>query len=796
MIGKPGEAMRSIASELRYCLRGMARRPWFTGVVVLTLALGIGAACAIFSVVNAVLLQPLPFPEPERVIVVWERNLTEDHPKTFSSYGVLADLEEQSQVFAAVGAFFRVSTFLDQEDGEVVPLQSALISPSMLQVLDVEPLHGRMFQPDDWPVVVLSHDFWQRCFGGDPEIIGRRITLGGMAREVIGVIPDDIELAPPIAVPGDVVPSQLDTWIPLPIQENRSSRFLTVVARLQAGVTLAQARATIDQIARHNARAYPETNAGWDMVLVPLLEEMVGEIRPHLLILLGAVGLLLIIACVNVANLLLARGSERQVELAIRVALGAGRARLLRQLLLESQVLALLGGTAGLLVAALATRVLLRLAPPEVPRLHEAGVDLRVVGFAVVISMLAGGLSGLVPTLRALATDPVTNLGRRTSAGGRGVRLMSALVMAEIALSVVMLVGAGLLIQSFFRLRSVDPGFRTEDVLTMRVNVHRRDLDGETIVRQLEERIAQLPQVERVGFIRGLPLTGFQWDDYFTDGEQPYMAAVSPVSPGYLPAMGIPLLQGRLFGESDRDEPRPSIIVNRSFARRYLHNRSPIGVRISRYGDTVTIIGVVGDVRHSSLRSTPIPTVYVMGRSFMARCSLVVRSRGPLPAVEKLVKEQIRQVEPRLPVWDARPLSQVLDDSLIDLSFSTMILTVFAATALLLAAVGVLGIMSILVSKRTAETGVRMALGARRGDIFRLMIGRGMLLVLIGTAAGLAVALATTRVLASQLFAISATDPLTLTVVSLVLISVALLACYLPARRATRIDPAAALRCE
>jgi putative ABC transport system permease protein len=797
MIHKPVAAMCTFWSEIRYCLRGMARQPWFTTVVVLTLALGIGAACAIFSVVSSVLLQPLPFPEPERLMAVWERNLTEDHAKSFTSPGVFADLKEQSQVFAAVGAFFRVSTFLDQDDGEVVPLQSALVSPSMLQVLDVEPLLGRKFEPDDWPVVILSHDCWRRCYGSDPEIIGRRITLKGMGREVIGIMPDGIELAPPIAVPGDVVPSQLDVWTPYTFpKEGHDGRIATVVARLQSGITLAQAEATVDQIARRNARLYPETNTGWDIVLVPLKQEIVGEIRPQLLILLGAVGLLLIIACVNVANLLLARGSERRAELAIRVALGAGRASLLRQLLLESQVLAMVGGAAGLAVAAVATRVLLRLAPPEVPRLQEAGVDLRVVAFAIVISMLAGGLSGLVPALRGLSADPVTHLGRRATAGGGGVRLRSALVMAEISLSVVLLVGAGLLCQSFFRLRSVDPGFRSEDVLTMRINVHRVGLDGGNIVRQLEERVALLPQVERVGFIRGLPLTGFQWDDQFIVGGEQYWAALSLVSPGYLPAMGIPLLQGRLFSERDWDDPKSNVIVNRSFARRYLGNQSPIGMRMTKSDNesNVTIIGVVGDVRHSSLRSTPIPTVYLMGASFMS--SLVVRSSSPLPAVERLVKEQIRRVEPRLPVWDVRPLSQVLDDSLIDIRFLATILVVFAGTALLLAAVGVFGIMSFVVSKRTSETGIRMALGAQRRDIFRLMIGRGILLVLAGTATGLAVALATTRVLAAQLFAVSATDPLTLTAVSLVLTGVALLACYLPARRATRIDPAQALRCE
>jgi putative ABC transport system permease protein len=814
--------MEILWQDLRYGARMLARNPGFTAVAVLTLALGIGANTAIFSVVNAVLLRPFPYNDPSRVAVVWETQLQQGLPYMYAAPPNYADWREQNQVFEEMAAFSPEGFFLAQED-EPVRVRGAEVSASLFRVLGVSPFVGRAFSPEeDQPgrgqVVLLSHGLWQSRFGAGPAVIGQAITLNQQSYTVLGIMPPDFAFPPPIDLEGSAPYQRTDLWVPLAMDlegGQRGAHYMTVIARLKPGVSLQRAEAEMNVIARRLEQEFPNSNTGWGITLVPLDQQVLGEARPALLVLLGAVGFVLLIACVNVANLLLARSATRQKEFAIRSALGAPRARLARQLLTESTLLALLGGGAGLLLALWGMDSLLKLAPRNVPRLEEAGIDLWVISFTLAVSLLTGLLFGLAPPFQS--SSPRLNQwlkeGGRTAVQGAGhIRLRGVLVVTEIALSLVLLVGAGLLFKSFLQLRGVDPGFQSENVLTLRLSLpqtkYPQAAQRIAAYSEIEQRILDLPGVESAGFIYDIPLAADrQGTSFQIEGEPPpgpnenRQINFTFVTPGYLRAMGIPLLRGRFFTEQDGRETEEVIIINETLARRFFSQEDPTGKRLFLGFSTQVarrIVGVVGDVKHDTLTRDYAPAVYVPYYQvpWSGRMSLAVRSSAQPSAVLASVREQIRSVDRDLPVFSVMTMNQVLSNSVAQPRFSTLMLGVFAGVALLLAAVGIYGVISYSVSQRTHEMGIRMALGAQPRDIFRLVVGQGMVLTLIGVGVGLAASFALTRFLESLLFGVSATDPATFAGVSVLLAAVALLACYLPARRATRVDPLVALRYE
>jgi putative ABC transport system permease protein len=643
--------------------------------------------------------------------------------------------------------------------------------------------------------------------------VGRALRLDGVSHTVVGVMPADFDFPPPIVHEGNAMRRRAELWVPFAqdfAAGSRGSHNLMVLGRLDAGLDLERAEAEMRAVARRLAERYPDTNQDWSITLVPLDRQVTGEVRSQLWVLLGAVGFVLLIACVNVANLLLAQGTARRRELAVRSALGAGRGRLARQLFTESMLLALMGGALGLTLAFLGVRAIAALAPPNVPRLDEAGLDLTVVGFTLAVSVLTGLLFGMAPLLRqrklALSED-LREGGRSGQEGREGGRLRSFLVAAEVAASLVLLVGAGLLFQSLLRLRTVDMGLDPANALTMRVTLPQgsygeagRRVDA---FRSLQQRMEELPAVEAAGFIYDVPLdgdrqgTGFVFEGEADPTPDMYrLANFSIVTPGYFQALGIPLRQGRTFDGRDRSDGEAVILVNETLVRQYLSEEDPFGQRLVVHGSPRRVIGVVSDVRHNAVREESTPTMYLpySQMSWSGTMSLVVRSEERGEAVLSTVRQAVREFDPALPVYGVKPMSQVLADSLGRERFATFIMALFSAVALLLAAIGIYGVISYTVSRRTRETGIRMALGAEQRDILRLVVGQGLRPVLLGATLGLVAALALGRTLAGLLYGIRATDPLTLAGVAAVLLAVALLAIVVPARRASRVDPAVALR--
>ena len=809
--------MRSVGQDIRQTVRMLRRSPGFAVVAILTLALGIGATSAIFSVVNGVLLSPFRYSDPDRLVVVWERNLARGLPYMVVSPPNYADWRDQNSVFAGMGAFSFRRTILEGES-ESNAVRGARVSAGMFSLMGATPILGRAFTPDDdregsAPVVVLSYGSWQNRFGGDADLVGRSIRLDGRNHEIIGVMPPGFEFPPPIVLEGAIPTEQTELWVPFAIDMeggNRSQHFMTVIARLKDDVDVRTAQAEMNTIASRLQQEYPSSNADWDITLTPLDRQVLGDVSIQLLILLGAVSLVLLIACVNVANLLLARGTARLKEFAVRASLGAARGRLVRQLLTESLGLSLLGGILGLALAVWGAKALVQLAPPDVPRLAEVGLDSTVLGFTLLVSLTTGALFGLAPAFQGASE----NLGERLREGGRGgsegrgsARLRSALVVAEVGLSLVLLVGAGLLIRSFLNLSNVDAGFDPANRSTMRVTLpasrYQEDAQRVQAYDELERRLNSTPGVTAAGFINTIPLAADRGGTSFLkEGEREEPPGenrgvnFAVVTPNYLQAMGVRLASGRYFTERDDANAQLAVIVNDVFVRVHYPDEDPIGATIYLHGQPFRIVGVVGGVRHTTLRDDPNPSVYVPYAQipYSRGMTLVVHSESD--AVFVVARDAVRQFDPTLPIYDMKTMDLILAESLARMRFSTTLMLGFALVALALAAVGIYGVVAYSVSRRTHEIGVRVAIGAETDDVFRLVLGQGMRLVVIGIILGAVASFGLSRFLSSLLYGIGSTDVLTLTSVALILTLVAASACYVPARRAMAVDPVNALRYE
>jgi len=804
--------------DLRYGARMLLKQPAFTLIAVLTLALGIGANTAIFSVIKGVLLNPFPFAEPERLVVIWERCLPQGIPRMVVSPPNFADLRAQSRSFADVAAY-RQQDFNLTGEGEAELARGLRVSATMFSLLGVKPALGRVFQPDeDQPgapaAVIISHGFWQRRYGGEPGALGRRLTLGNESATIIGVMPPGFDFPPPISFRGEARQVTVELWTQLRYAQElnqRGAHNLFVLARLKPGVTSAAAEAELQSLSRRLSADYPQTNAGWDAFLVPLHEQVVGDVRAALLILPAAVACVLLIACANVANLLLARASGRRRELAVRAALGAGRGRLTGQLLVESLLLALFGGALGLALAAGALRLIAALAPPNIYRLDAVSLDGGVAVFTLLLSLLTALLFGLLPAWQASRPNLAVALKDGSAGAGSRSRLRNLLVVAEVALALTLLAGAGLLVRSFIRLQSLPTGFQAEQLTAVKFNLPRAAYpDAQArlnFTERLLPRVAALPGLQSVAFSDNLPFdTGKQGTSFKVEGapasqEREPHTNVSIVSPGYFHTMGVQLLQGREFTAADRADAPGVIIINRELARRFFPGQDALGKRVDmgfRQGTPLEIVGVVDDERHESLQAPLYPGMYLPYAQVSTTRPLILllRSASDPAALTRAVRAQVRELDAQLPVYDIRTGRQVLAAAAARPQFMTALLTAFAVVAALLATVGIYGVMSYMVAQSTRELGIRLALGAQVGDVLRLVIGQGLLLAGAGIGAGLLGALAGAQSLRNLLFEVSATDPLTFAGAALLLLLVALLACWIPARRATKVDPMIALRCE
>ncbi len=800
--------MAPALSSLRFAFRSLRRAPAFTLAAVATLALGIGANTAIFSVVNAVLLNPLGYPGADRLVVVWGRHTTIG--RETASLPDFLDWRTQNRSFESLAAMTRTRFNLTGA-GEPEVVRGALATPNLWQVLGVTPSVGRAFRAEEEGsgaprVAMLGEDYWRRRFAGQPGIVGRQVLLSGVPVTVVGIVPAAVQLDQPVEI-----------WTPLPTDSTRPRRadFLTVFGRLQAGVTVAHAQEEMTTIARRLEAQYPESNTNWGAEVVGLKEQMVGEIRPALLVFMGAVALVLLIACANVANLTLARVAGRMREVTIRSALGASRARLAKELLLESMVLGVLGGACGLLLAVWGLDALRSLAPGTIPRAHEIGLDLRVLGFVLVLSLGSGLLFGLAPVWRLGGRDLRDGLteGSRGVAGGTGIhRARAALVLGEVALAFVLLVGAALLLRSFNRLQQVDPGFTADRVLTARVTLPRvRYADPEArraLADRLVARVAGQPGVRAVSLVSDAPLGDSPpYLSFEIQGTEAAAAgsvqdaAVFTASTGYFETLRIPLVEGRFYDATDRAETLPVVVVSQSLARRYWSAGRALGARVTLDDPAdpearwMTVIGVAGDVRHDRLSEPSYPQMYIpFAQDPIRSMVLVARADGDPRALVPGLRGALAEVDAELPLADVATLEERKAVSLARPRVNAEILGGFALAALVLAAVGIYGVVAYGVVQRTRELGIRMALGAGAGALLGMVIRQGMRPVVLGIALGATAALAGSRVLRSLLFGVGATDPTTFIAVTIFLAAVALAAIYLPARRAARSDPMVALR--
>lgn len=807
--------LSALRQDLRYGVRMLVKNPGFTAVAVLALALGIGANTAIFSVVHAVLLRPLPYKDSERLMHVFRTQ-----PPILRgpiSRPDFLEWQSQQRVFQEVAAYYTEAFNLTGPD-EAERVGGARVTGNFFSMFAAVPARGRVLLPADDEagserVAVVSHGMWQRRFGSDTGLTGKTLTLNGEPYAVVGVAPPDFSF-----------PGRSEIWVPARLAEDkrqRGSNYLRVVARLGDGVSVEQAQGQMNQVASALAQQYPQNNANLRVTVVPLLEEQVRDIRTVLLILFGAVAFVLLIACTNVANLQLARATVRQKEIAVRTALGASRGRVMSQLLTESVLLALMGGALGVMLAAWGTRLLVALAPPNIPRMKEVGLDPWVLGFTVLVSVLTGLIFGLAPALQVSKTNlnDVLKEGTRGAATGgrRRAALRRALVVAEIALSLVLIISAGLLLTSIRRLTVVNPGFDPRNLLTANVSLPRKPPgDGaaanptqETanFLTEVERRIKSLPGVQAVGAINDLPVTGNSSvnGDFSVEGRPAYKPGESPVAefrfitPDYFRAIGIPLLKGRAFGEADGPQGQVPVVVNETLARRLFPDEDPLGKRLLVLdGKPHEIVGVVGDARQWGLDRPPDPEIYFSyaQKALGANTTLVVRTSTEPASLSAGVRNAVREVSRDAPIYVVRTMEQVLAESTAQRRFNTTLMMLFAVVALLMAAIGLYGVISYSVAQRAQEIGVRMALGAQSRNILRMVLWQGTKLALIGIAIGVLAALALTSVLASLLYGVSATDPLTFLGGAVALTVIALLACYVPARRATKIDPMLALRYE
>jgi putative ABC transport system permease protein len=805
--------MTTFWQDMRYGLRILLKHPGFTAVAVITLALGIGANTAIFSVVYAVLLRPLPFLEPDRLVVLAEKSPSGN--RMGPAYPNYVDWRERAQSFDSMSVYLNDSFNLTGVD-KPVRLQGRRVNWNFFQMLGVNPQLGRTFTDEDdrvgaQPTVLISNGLWKEGFGGDSSIIGKTIRIDGEQIAVIGVLPQEFEFINRSDIYVPIGPSLTPAFGLL----DRGNHFsLRILARLKNGVTVEQARGEIEALAVELAREYPKTNSGNSATVQSLVDEFVQDIRPALLVLLGAVGFVLLIACVNMANLTMVRAAERHKEISIRLALGAGRRRIIRQLLSESLLIAALGGAAGLLIGTWAMDGLLALAPTDAPRLGDVRLNATVLIFTLSVSALTGLLFGLLPALHASRVDLNTMLkeGGRAIAGSSRERMRKFLMVGEVGLALVLLIGAGLMMRTVLQLTRVDPGFDTDRLLTMRFilpeNVYTEDR-RRVFYRDCLERVESLPGVRSAALTLSLPIDGSYWNSIFIVADKPVppreelpSAAFTPVSANYFEAMGIRLLSGRAFSEADAADSPKVIVINETLARRLWPDENPVGKQLKQsWPEDKTpwreVVGVVSDVKLNGVdRVTPLQAYLPLAQNPSRSLHLVARTDGNPLALASSVEQTIHSIDKDLPVFNARSMEQLLGNSTAQQRLTMILLASFAVLALTLAAVGVYGVMSYVVAQRTQEIGIRMALGAKSSDVLNLVIRQGMIPVLIGVAVGTAAAFALTRLMTSLLFGVSATDPKTFVIVPVILIGVALGACFVPARRATKVDPMIALRHE
>jgi putative ABC transport system permease protein len=801
--------MNAFLQDIRYALRMLAKSPGFTAIAVLTLALGIGANTALFSVVEAVLLRPLPFKNPSRLVWTWGNCSLCDQAAV--SPADFVDYRAQSHSFEYYGAMAGGDSLFNLTGNDKpIQIKGSMVTAGFFDALGIQPRYGRVFgqsdeQRTDPEVVILSHHLWQERFNGDPNIIGKSISLDGKARTVVGILANDIPLL-----------TQADLWYPAPFQnhgmQSRRSHFLRPIGLLKRGITISQAQSELDIIAGRLAGLYPVTNAGFSAKVESLRNVLIGNVRSAFVVLIGAVALVLLIACANIASLLLARNTGRRREIAIRTALGAGRSRLVRQLLTESLVLALAGGAAGVLLAIGGVELLKLLGPQSLPRLDEVGLNGVVLAFTCVITIFTGILFGLGPALKASRRDLTQSLKEGGPSGDSRSkhRAYNILVVAEVALSLVVLIASGLLLNSFWRLMRAPLGFDPANVLTTEVSLVSPRYDDEqrreSFFHELQDRIQSSPGVKSAGFVSELPLSGEANDTFFTIAEHPPAnpndnndADFRLIDGDYLEAMRIPLLAGRAFERQDSVESRKVVIVNEPFVKKFFPNENPIGKHLKMFEGKPEfvereIVGIVGGNKHYALQESLRPGMFMPG-SF-TRMNVVVRGAGHPAMLTRGVRQAIYGIDADEASSTFRTMGDVVSTSAATDRFNTFLLGAFATIALLLTAAGIFGVLSYLVTQRTREIGLRMALGAQPKDILRVIVGHGLRLVLRGLCIGVVGALVVTRWMSSVLFDVTPTDPLTFIVVAALLGIVAFLAACIPARRAMRVDPMVALRYE
>jgi putative ABC transport system permease protein len=814
--------MNNLLQDIRFGIRMLLKSPSVSIIATIALALGIGANTAIFSVVNAVLLQPLPFPNPESLVTLWETDTQLGYKWGASSYPNVFDIRSQNTTFERIACYHSSDNIMTGR-GEPARLRGMVVTSDLFPLLGVAPMLGRSFLPDDdkpaetGSVAILSHALFQKRFNSDPSVINQAITLDGVSFTVVGVMPPDFEF------PIQNDPVELWTTIAFdaagksPVTSNRAAHFLQVIGRLKPDVTQEQAQADLTAIGARLEQQYPDTNTHKSVRLDPAHNTLVEDVRPALLILLGAVACVLLIACANVANLLLARATGRHKEMAIRTALGASRVRVIRQLLTESVMLSLLGGAVGLMLAVWWSDLFLALGKEDIPRAAHVGIDWRVLGFTLGVSLLTGLIFGLAPAFHSSKTELVESLkesGRGTSAGVRRNRMRNVLAVAELAIAVVLLIGAGLLIKSLWRLQNVNSGLHPENVLTFTVTLpdvkFKKDAQTRFFI-DLKSRLESTPGVQAASTIFPLPLSGNHWSISFEIEGRPLPPKDHPngdfftTGVGYFRAMGIPVIKGRDFDDRDKHGSTPVIIITETFARQYFPNEEPIGKRVKAGMSSIQgedpmmreIIGVVGDIRNSKLSTPPRAAYYVPATQvpFSQMIAVVKTNSEPRSFIPAVTKE-VAAMDPDVPLFAVKSMEEYMSASVAAPRFSTTLLAIFAGVALVLTIVGLYGVMSYSVAQRTNEIGIRLALGAQSRDVLMMVVKQGSMLILLGLVIGLAGAYALTRLIESLLFGVTPKDPFTFAAVAVLLAVVALMACYIPAWRATKVDPLEALRYE